>query len=142
MEPIEKFNAHLDLCDQCRLRPHELCEVGAKLLVAAATGSPTGRLPTEPRMQQLPMRTELGRDLRDSLMRVLGGDGELESKPPPVVLNAEGQPRPVARLLGTNHFVFTDVEPDRSCPACEAGIPKTKAPRQIHLPYGATLKKV
>ena len=33
---INKFHAHLDICEQCRKHPFDLCEVGAKLLKEAA----------------------------------------------------------------------------------------------------------
>ena len=33
----EKFNAHLDVCEQCREHPWQLCEVGHKLIVEACS---------------------------------------------------------------------------------------------------------
>jgi hypothetical protein len=33
--PVDAFHAHLDTCTQCREHPHELCSVGAPLLIKA-----------------------------------------------------------------------------------------------------------
>ncbi len=32
----DKFHAHLDQCQRCEERPHELCAIGARLLQEAA----------------------------------------------------------------------------------------------------------
>ena len=32
----EKFHAHLDICEQCRENPFDLCDEGAKLLISEA----------------------------------------------------------------------------------------------------------
>ena len=37
-ERTTKFNAHLDICEQCERHPFNLCHEGAKLLKYAATG--------------------------------------------------------------------------------------------------------
>lgn len=99
MEPIEKFHAHLDLCEQCREHPLDLCEAGARLLTAAGRSvSPTGRLVSnEPTLQNIPLRTELGTELKKSFARVFGTDILLD---------------------------LSKLEERVPCPACEAGIPK------------------
>lgn len=98
MTDAEKFYAHLDLCGQCREHPFDLCEVGARLIVAAGRSlSPTGRPPTEPVFQHMPMRTEAGRELRKNFARVFGTDILLD---------------------------LSKLEERIPCPACEAGIPK------------------
>jgi hypothetical protein len=62
------FHAHLDECAQCREHPFDLCSAGAVLLRVAAEGlPPTGRLNTrEPRLQNIPIRTELGKEIRSA----------------------------------------------------------------------------
>jgi len=40
---IDKFHAHLDICEQCRNHCFDLCPVGATLLQEAATGGATSR---------------------------------------------------------------------------------------------------
>lgn len=82
MDPIEKFHAHLDLCEQCREHPFDLCVAGAQLLVATAgpskpfsmSATVTGRLPTAPRFQSMEPKTEFGKAVRDAAERSrLGG---------------------------------------------------------------------
>ena len=36
-QKIDKFHAHLDICSQCRNQPFNLCPIGARLLIDAAT---------------------------------------------------------------------------------------------------------
>lgn len=36
-QKIDKFHAHLDICSQCRNHPFDLCSIGARLLIDAAT---------------------------------------------------------------------------------------------------------
>jgi hypothetical protein len=87
---VNRFHAHLDICEQCREHPLNLCEVGAYFLGKAvdageevpkqssnecpecvrAPSKPvsfvTGRLMgREPRMQTIPIRTELGKQIRE-----------------------------------------------------------------------------
>lgn len=73
---IEDFHAHLDACKQCRENPFELCVVGGLLLVEATGPSKpysmgTGRVPSEPALQNMPVRTELGKQIRDAFIRPL-----------------------------------------------------------------------
>lgn len=63
------FHAHLDVCAQCREHPFDLCPAGAVLLREAALGlSPTGRAQRGPRLQNIPVKTELGRQLCDAFV--------------------------------------------------------------------------
>ena len=39
--PGDLFHAHLDLCQQCREHPFDLCVIGANLLYAEATETET-----------------------------------------------------------------------------------------------------
>lgn len=88
---MNRFHAHLDICEQCREHPLNLCEVGAYFLGKAVdagddpvpppvrpsiriTGPAptnfglhylTGRRPPEPpHLQNIPIRTELGKQIR------------------------------------------------------------------------------
>ena len=90
------FHAHLDACAQCREHPFDLCKEGAGLLKLAAEGLPprqpskpmpnfgipydpftpirfAGPVPgpfylhnREPRPQNIPIRTELGKEIRNA----------------------------------------------------------------------------
>lgn len=67
----DKFHAHLDICKQCREHPFNLCAEGSRVLFEAATGlpsntSPTGRVPRDSPFQDLPLNTELGRQIREA----------------------------------------------------------------------------
>lgn len=90
MDPEEKFYAHLDLCEQCREHPFELCAVGDRLIVAAGNaaaaslGLPpvvpqatpeatvTGRRPSEPATQYVRPKTEFGDKLVSDFRKVFG----------------------------------------------------------------------
>lgn len=91
------FHAHLDKCAQCREHPFDLCVEGAKLLREAAIGLPLRQaskpfnfapdhfggpiqfvgppLPPfylhnrEPRPQNIPIRTELGKEIRNAFVQ-------------------------------------------------------------------------
>ena len=41
---IEAFHTHLDICQQCREHPFQLCSVGSPLLKEAATGDQSASL--------------------------------------------------------------------------------------------------
>lgn len=57
------FDEHLDHCEQCAHHPFDLCSVGAVLLRQAAMGlTPTGRSPSEPVLQRMPLSTKAERD--------------------------------------------------------------------------------
>lgn len=82
MDPIEKFHAHLDLCEQCREHPFDLCIAGAQLLVATAgpskpfsmSATTTGRIPSAVPFQSAEPKTEFGKAMRDAVKRgPLGG---------------------------------------------------------------------
>jgi hypothetical protein len=125
MDPIEKFHAHLDLCAQCREHPFDLCEAGGRLLVATAGPSKpfsmgstvTGRPVSEPRLQNIPIRTELGKQIRNAFvaqpgeMFIAGNYSALEIR--------------MYQEFGGDHDAH-DVK-DSSCMFCEAGIPKRGA---------------
>lgn len=64
---IDKFHDHLDACKQCRENPHDLCASGGNLLVEAATALPqTGRIPSQPQPQNIPIHTDLGRQITEA----------------------------------------------------------------------------
>jgi len=67
---IDEFHAHLDACKQCREHPFDLCVVGGRLLVEAAGPSRpfsmSGRIASEPVPQNIPIRTELGKQIREA----------------------------------------------------------------------------
>jgi hypothetical protein len=93
----DKFHDHLDTCAQCRESPFDLCVAGANLLQVAAEGLPprqpskpfnfapdpyggpirfSGSPPPpfylhnrEPRPQNIPIRTELGREIREAFTK-------------------------------------------------------------------------
>ena len=46
--PSDKFHAHLDICEQCREHPFDLCREGSRLLEEAASDSVTVDLSTLP----------------------------------------------------------------------------------------------
>lgn len=60
------FAAHLDVCDQCRNHPFELCEVGTKIMkglrVISGDGLPAGQTLAQ-HLKQLQGETERLRDL-------------------------------------------------------------------------------
>lgn len=124
MDPIEKFHAHLDLCEQCREHPFDLCEAGGRLLVAAGESAaktlgvplPTGRAPTEPRMQDIPIRTELGKQIRDAFAPRPGETF--------IAMNYSALEMRMYQEFGGDHDAH-DVK-DSSCMFCEAGIPKRR----------------
>ena len=67
---IDEFHAHLDACKQCREHPFDLCVVGGRLLVESAGPSRpfsmSSRVATEPALQNIPIRTELGKQIREA----------------------------------------------------------------------------
>ena len=128
MDPIEKFHAHLDLCAQCREHPFDLCEAGGRLLVATAGPSKpfsmgstvTGRPVSEPRLQNIPIHTELGNLIREAL-----------------------QPKPGETFIAANYASIemrmyhefggehdTHEVKDSSCGFCAAGVPKRSGGRE------------
>ena len=69
----DPFHQHLDVCKQCADHPFDLCAEGAKLIREVALGlSPTGRAPSEPHLQSIPIRTELGQQVRAAFNATFG----------------------------------------------------------------------
>lgn len=109
------FHAHLDKCEQCREHPFNLCKEGAGLLREAATGLPP-RAP--PRMQNIPIHTELGTEIRNAFV---GPPGTVM-----VATDFSALEMKVAAMMGATEGKFvcaecgceTNTSMEKPCTAC------------------------
>jgi hypothetical protein len=121
----DKFHQHLDVCAKCASEPLNPCAEGTKLIEETAKALPdTGRQSTEPALQNIPIRTELGWSIREAFKAP--GDR--------VTISPNYAQIEMRVMASMEHYVIEHFEhsnnPQKDCPLCsgDAGLPR-KVPR-------------
>jgi hypothetical protein len=117
----------LDECPTCANNPFSLCAKGAKLIEEVAKALPdTGRQPTEPSLQSLPVRTETGKSIRDAFKNPMGT----------VTINHNYAQIEMRVMASMENYLIEHIghhnNPQKDCPLCSCVICDAGIPRKAH----------
>jgi len=123
----DRFHQHLEVCRQCADNPFSLCVGGAKLIEEVAKALPdTGRPPTEPSLQSLPIRTELGKSIRDALKTPMGH----------ITVNTNYAQIEMRVMASMENYLIEHIghsgNPKKDCPLCHCVMCDMGIPRKVH----------